>query len=208
MKKLLFILSLIIGLSSVNAQMQKGTNELDGSFSFSSSEQTEWISHIFDNRTVNRSYFYLNPKIGWFISESSVLGFGLGYHFNKTTYDDSDNEYKTNMFSIRPYFRNYQKITDKLFYTTTVTVFYGIGKEEIWSDKEADLTEYGISASPGITYFLSDKWAIKTTFGKLHYKESKSEIDSSSDEVRENKTKDLGFELRLDAISFGASFYF
>lgn len=214
MKKFLIAIALIIIPIGINAQPEKGTKVLEGNFSYSSTTNEDYYTFNYSTTEYSHQQLAFRPKIGWFVSAKSALGVGVGYEFNQ--YESSHgypNEIKRNLFSVSPYFRNYQKITDKLYYTTTIYLALGFGNETRHDREtdtfEADMFSVSIGAQPGLSYFLSDKWALKANFGRLYYSKTTREISEGfGDEKLELTDKNFGFNFSMDSFSLGIGYYF
>nr|WP_319400697.1 outer membrane beta-barrel protein [uncultured Carboxylicivirga sp.] len=207
MKKQLLLVIITLIPMVIFAQGQTGIKVLEGNIGYSSSNDDSYNDYYNQTNEYKTQRFYINPKIGWFVSESSVLGVGIGYQFNKY---ESQSETKHHLFSINPYYKNYQKITDKLFFTTTVDLALGFGKE---SNDDDDFTEnlfiYSINVRPGINYFLSEHWALKANFGSLFYQRTKEKItQGAEDHENETKSSEFGFNFNTDSFSMGVGYYF
>ncbi len=204
MKKQLLLLIITILPMVLSAQRQKGVKVLEGNVSYYLSNSEDFDLYSLETDKYKSQQFSISPKIGWFISESSVLGVGLGYNFTKY---ESLSESKVNLFSISPYYRNYKKITEKLFYTTSVELALGYGKES--SSQEATIVTYGFNVRPGLSYFLSDKWTLKANFGSLYYQETTRKITEGVDNMEPKlKDTDFGFNLNMESFSLGIGYYF
>jgi len=206
MKKQLLIMIITIIPMAISAQGQAGVKVLEGNVRYSLSNSEDFNLYYLQTNEYKNQHFNINPKMGWFVSESSVLGVGIGYSFSKY---ESESEYKEHLFSINPYFRNYQKITDKLFYTTTIDLAFGFGKESNEDYYTSNLFTYSLNTRPGLSYFLSDKWALKTNFGSLFYQRTNKKItEGVEDKQPKLKDTDFGFNFSMDSFSLGIGYYF
>ncbi|WP_439185911.1 hypothetical protein [Carboxylicivirga taeanensis] len=206
MKKQLLLMIITIIPMAISAQGQTGIKVLEGNVRYSLSDSEDYSLYNYQTNEYKSQHFNINPKIGWFVSESSVLGVGIGYRFSKY---ESRSESKEHIFSINPYYRNYQKITDKLFFTTTIDLALGFGQESNEDYYTADLFTYSLNARPGLTYFISDKWALKTNFGSLFYQRTNKKItEGVEDKQPKLKDTDFGFNFSMDSFSLGVGYYF
>lgn len=205
--KILFVLFVLVALvCNISAQGHKGLKELGGSLRYASSNQDEWVYHYGSNIEVKSQVFEIQPKIGWFINESSVVGIGLGYEFEKQSYG-KDSETKSNNFLISPYYRNYQNIAGSFYYTTTVSFSVGFGNATTSGDAKFKGFGYELLVAPGINYFISEKWAVKANFGGLYYQKNEINSEEEGDDAN-HKSSGFGIDLSMDSFSLGASFYF
>ncbi|MCT4586772.1 MAG: porin family protein [Carboxylicivirga sp.] len=207
MKKLIITLTFTLIVCFVQAQFQKGMKEVGGSISYSNNHEDNENNN--GNGTTERQGFSIKPTIGWFISETTAIGIGISYSCSNIDHESPNYEHtnKSNRYYFTPYLRNYKPINDKLFYFTTVSLSYGIGKQEM-DDREYDHNYLSISASPGLCYFLSDKWALKTEFGNLYYQWSKNKTTNDWGDELETTNNGFGISLDLSSIQFGATYYF
>ncbi len=212
MKKFLILITLLTSTIALTAQGQKGMKELEGNLSYSLSNQK--VIYPFDSQTDERKgeRFVISPKIGWFVSQSSVLGVGVGIESEYVKIERSDFETsvsKEHLFSFSPYFRNYQKITDKLFFTTTIDFALGFGKETRDEDLKMDIFEISLNARPGLSYYLSDNWALKASFGRLYYRNTSRKVTEGLEEQQPNlKETNFGINCSMDSFSLGLGYYF
>ncbi|WP_289056110.1 hypothetical protein [Carboxylicivirga marina] len=206
MKKQLLSLTLIILPILISAQGQIGVRELNGNFIYSLSDQEDVNHYIQEIVESNRHYLDINSKIGWFITEHSVLGLGVGFEYMKI---ENSNKYKDYLLSLSPYFRNYQKISDKLFYTTTIEMSIGIGKEQNNPETIKEIASLALTARPGLSYFLSDKWALTTHFGYITYKKTNKEVSKGmEDEHPKLNDTDFGISFNMNSFRLGVGYYF
>ncbi|MCU4176957.1 hypothetical protein [Carboxylicivirga sp. N1Y90] len=205
MKKTLILFTLVLCAICGNAQGQKGLRELGGSFWYSSESNDEWVHYLSTNVESKSERFAIRPKVGWFLNESSVLGLGLGYEFNK--YTNHNDILKTNAFSINPYFRNYSKLSEKFYFTTTVNLTFSFKKGVTNDDTDYKSREYRLAVLPGISYFISEKFAIKTYFGALYYNYATVKVIEQEEEFK-SKSNDFRLDFSMDSFGLGASYYF
>ncbi|MBS2101025.1 hypothetical protein [Carboxylicivirga linearis] len=210
MRNLLILIIVLANAINVTAQGQKGMIELGGQLSYTLSEYEDIYYYNLETYDYKSQRFVISPKIGWFVSSSSVLGFGIEFEYIKNERSNSiPDESKKHLFSFNPYFRNYQKIIDKLFFTTTIDLALGFGQESNEDYYTTDIFTYSINARPGISYFLSDKWALKTNFGSLFYQRTNKKITEGVEGKQpELKDSDFGFSFSMNSFSLGVGYYF
>lgn len=208
LKKQLIIFILAIFPIVVSGQVKKGAKVLEGDLSFSSSTNQDF--YYYDIYEYKRQGFAIRPKIGWFVSNASVLGIGIGFEYNKLEGSGSlPSISKDNLYSFSPYYRNYQKITDRLFFTTTIDLSLGFGNEKQDEDTKLDIKTFSLVVAPGLNYFVSDKWAMKMNFGSLYYTKRNSKIiEGFGDEEPELENEDFGINFSMDSFSLGVGYYF
>jgi len=219
MKKLLLMVIACTFFSTINAQVQKGTIILGGDINFNKNNLSQqYTSHSSTSEAdkFKTTHISISPQCGMFISEFLEVGLGIAYQQNKSkyieggssSYDDDNQTVKTNQFLIYPYITKYGKIAEKLYFTSTLKVQFGFGKHDDGRDRstsESDISVFNINASPGLTYFISNKWSLKCTIGQLYYNRTKYSLDESSDyyDGYENIDENLGLNLDLNTFTIG-----
>ncbi|MEO1054388.1 MAG: hypothetical protein AAFX87_27365, partial [Bacteroidota bacterium] len=210
---LITIFSLVI-LTNLNAQIQKGAILTGGSFSFNGDRNTEEFSPFGSivNDELKNSFIAIRPQIGFFTNESTLIGIGLAYERSSfeilntsggTT--STDFTRKENAFFINPYFAKYSKLTDQLYFTTFFDFMAGLGTEKLGENDEIenDVFELRFSVSPGLTYFVSEKWALRAQIGQLFYEWRRVEISpDNGDRVNKDNSYGLNFNLNTFTIGF------
>ena len=206
MKRILLLVFTITLFFNLNAQIQKGSIITGGSIRYSGNDHSQKISPSDGSvNDYNSNFLAIAPQIGFFTSESLLVGIGLtfehdDYKHEYNSYDRSTYEEKRNLFFINPYITKYSKLKDKFYFTTRVNLMAGIGKEN-----DAKLFEFRVNAKPGLTYFVSDKWALTCNVGQVYYnrKRTKLEEDSFS-----NKNIDESYGINLDFNTFTIGFQY
>lgn len=155
----------------------------------------------------------LFPRIGYSFSDNWMVGVRTGYSRSKEDNDLSlgpilnESESKTETLTFAPYVRRYGSLTKNLlFYVQGEAGYAGS-----WSENIADQTNRSTSESdrfyvafrPGITFFVSQKLALESSFGILQY--SSNKLETSGAETTTN-----GFDFGLDSsnVLLGLSYYF
>ncbi|MCT4645313.1 MAG: hypothetical protein N4A74_10035 [Carboxylicivirga sp.] len=203
MKNLIVTLTLTLIMSSAHAQFQKGMKEVGGSFLYSTDKREHnYNSNSSESETKTLN---LNPKFGYFITNSSVLGLGFSYNFDESS-NDGEVIDESKSYAFNPYYRNYQKIAAKFYYTSTINLLIGFGNTKTNNDQTYDLNQFKISFNPGICYFLSEKVAIRTSLGEIAYHQNKLEGDDN--EKIKSEYKGVDFNFGLSHLSFGATYFF
>ncbi|QRM90501.1 outer membrane beta-barrel protein [Lacinutrix sp. WUR7] len=193
MKKLLFTAAIaVLGFASANAQ-DDTTNTTGG---FAQGDIFLSGSVGFGNETtgdVKSNVFTIAPKAGYFVSDNIAVGVKLGYTSWKGDNDGTDtvdaNEFAGGVFG-----RYYMTPANQF------SLFAELGVDYTSSDdKLADLKSDGVSAgfAPGISYFVSDKFAIEASFGILGYSTEKADFDGAE------STDNFNFGLNFSNINFG-----
>lgn len=213
-----YVFTLVVCLLPVMgySQVQQGAFTLGGSFSLSSQDNKQEFpgSNNIDSET-KRNSFWLNPRVGYFATSTLVVGVGFNYRndrFKRTDLGTNNNtiETVTNEFAINPYIEKYFPIVEQLYVTTSFNVLIGTGKvkEEQPESFESDITSFSINLIPGLTYFVSDKFAISANFGQLFYNSRKVKNEPTTNRVEsENTTNVFGLNASLDSFALGIRYF-
>ncbi len=211
-----FLLFAFVLISSASfAQLTKGALLLDGAGSFTISRSTR-ESTVFDSESKDKSiYANINPSLGFFVSEDLLLGVGVRYDYQSYVSESIGNALtakqtsKQNMVSLTAYARKFIQVKDKLYFTGTLNINGGTGLRKLTSQQtnlekstlEFDIYQINASITPGLTYFLSTRWAISTSIGQLYadYYTAKPKDDNS--EKRSEFRGGVNFELNTFVFS-------
>lgn len=221
MKQILLTVTIITLYSQTSAQIQKGAKLLEGVISFNSRRTTgDFISNgSFVNNNVNSktTSFSLQPKIGFFTSETFLVGIGAAYeysHFKATSpvVPSYISLQKKNLYFLNPYVRKYFLLKENLFFTISLNLLIGRGREEYnWMGgvTNFDVVEWRTNITPGLTYFVSDQWAVTANFGQLFYNYRKETLDSDvgMDGEFADIEKDFGASFQFNTFGIGIQYY-
>jgi len=171
-----------------NGGFSKGSMFVSGAFSIAS-EKTG------DNKG---SGFEIEPKFGYFVTESIAIGGKLGYASMKAE-DATGDTMDATALTIGAFGR---------YYFTPASQFSLFGQAGFdyssIDNKLADVkeNEIGINVGLGLSYFVSNDWAIEATWAGLGYTSN----DNGGDGAEKTSSFGLGADLR--AISFGVIYKF
>jgi hypothetical protein len=182
MKKLLFAFSMIVSVSTVSAQINKGQWLVGGDASFSSSKQQDDDD---DNRETN---IQISPNAGYFFMNN--LAGGLRFSFSNSKVKGEEEGFST--VSLAPFIRYYflpaaQKVN--IFADAS----YGFGSAG--EDDKTGFNFYSIKAGPAV--FLTPNTALEFTVG---YSSAGGELyeDFNGDVKRFNSIGlNVGFQIHL-----------
>jgi hypothetical protein len=228
MKNLILVLIVLFGITlNSSAQIQKGAMLIGGNVSFNVQEINHefWpMSKILDNNSDKITFFSATPQYGIFINESTLIGMGIFYEYSKNeekyidpiSFGEEEDIYKSNLVFINPHIKKIFKVKENFFVTTNLNFLIGFGKIKIeshyWPDKgeiEINLFEYRLNVSPGLTYFLNEKWALNANIGQLFYSHQKETPDNYTgfSEQPKNIHKDFGLSFKFNTFSIGIQYY-
>lgn len=215
MKKLFILNFLMLCAIVTHAQLSKGTVQIGGLVSYSrTSNDYEFSPPILDDS--KSSTLTISPRAGIFISDKSVIGLGIEYSRDMSdgTYSSDfgviDTKTIINVFAFGPYYRFYKSLGTNaaLFLHAEATV--GFGNQKLELDSEPDFHTntfiFRAAASPGITFFITEKWGLEGSIGLLSYHRVTVEPDDEDDD--EKYTSDqFDFNLNLSSFSLGVQYF-
>lgn len=204
------LLFLLLSVAA-NAQIQQGTITIGGSFSINSQKNSqEFLGANPTKSDVDRNSFSINPRVGYFATSTLVVGLGLTYDrvaFERTHGGTSDPTSVTNELLINPYVEKYFSISEKLYATTAFNILFGTGKIK-QGEFESDITSFRVNLMPGLTYFVSDKFAITGNFGQLFYNSRKIKNKTTTNQIEsENTDSQFGLNVSLNSFSLGIRYF-
>ncbi len=202
MKK--FLSLALIAFFALSASAQKGSFYLGTSgmnpFGAASTEVDTDVPFVFSPMTgfsiINAegdeslTSWGLAPEIGYFVSDNVAVGLGLFY--TSSSYDSGMSGVDAialNTFGINPYVRYYLINKGAFRMYGQADFVYASAKMDADGAESTDF--FSIGVKPGISYNLSDRFAINATFGNLGY-----------EDVKDNYSK-FGLNLDMSSLKFG-----
>jgi len=149
-----------------------------------------------DNKT---NSFNISPKVGYFATPNIALGVALGYMSGK---EESPGipDVKTSEFAVGVFGRYYATPANSF------SVFGELGVDYIHSKIEAATEDNSnavrVALAPGVSYFISQNFALEAKFGILSYRTDNPDADGVEN------TDQFNFGLNLSDISIGAIYRF
>ncbi|MFT6055494.1 MAG: hypothetical protein ACJAS3_000793 [Roseivirga sp.] len=186
MKKSLLIMALMLFSTLGFAQITKGDIELGGNVGF----------YKFQYPDNDYSSFTIAPRGGLFVSDLTSVGIILDYGSSKS------NGFNSFFFEFGVYSRFHRMVTDNFYIFLQPSVSIGTGSSENGANPETDLNRFNISIAPGMTYFLSPKFALGMNVGSLYYSSS-----TNKNSGVETKSNQYGLNLNLNSVSLGFSYF-
>jgi opacity protein-like surface antigen len=186
MKKIILAAIAVMGFSFANAQtggFSKGDVFVSGAVSIDSHKTGDAKS----------SEFVIEPRVGYFVSENIAIGAKLGFGTDKVGDD------KTNKFTAGAFGR---------YYITPASQFSVYGQAGVdytnYSYKPGDAKENQIGANVGLglSYFLSNHFAIEATWVGLGYNVANNGGHGAE------KTNNFSFGTDLRNVGFGVVYKF
>lgn len=222
MKKIILSVAAIFAFGFANAQektestgegFSKGDVFIMGSAGFS----TTSTGDVKDNT------FNFSPRAGFFVSPNIAVGLAVGFTGTNnevtdvngagvvTTTDRTISEFSIGAFG-RYYFMPASKFS--VFAELGVNVLMGkdeleetetIGNTTLTTTFDAKSNGFNVAAAPGISYFISDSFALEAKWGLLAYRTTEPDLPEG---FTSESTDRFDFNLNFDALSIGLLYKF
>ncbi|WP_372754628.1 outer membrane beta-barrel protein [Mariniflexile sp.] len=170
-----------------------------------SSQNYESQNEDYDSDS-NQTSFFIKPDIGYAIDSNLVIGLMPGFNILNSKREGSNEEYKSNGFSIAPYIRKYFAISNNFALNVQGEFMYSYQKSEnkyansvTNITSESDRNSIFIGVRPGLTYSLTNKIYLNANLGSIGYYSDKSE----NDEGITSKLNNFNFNFSTSDLSFG-----
>jgi opacity protein-like surface antigen len=205
MKKIILSAIALVAFGFANAQdattatggkgFANGDVFISGSVGFSSSSTGDFKSNSFN----------ITPMVGFFVSDNIAIGGMIGYA--SSTQDEFDGldifEVKENTFSVGAFGRYYTTPSSDFSFFGELGIAYATSKQEVEGvDGESKTNGFGFALSPGVSYFISNNFALEASIGALSYTSAKPDADGAE------STDTFGLELNLTDIQLGLVYKF
>lgn len=203
MKKLILSAAALFAFGFANAQDDAATGSkgfangdvfISGSVGFSSETEGEFKS----------STFSIMPKLGFFVADNIAIGGMIGYmgttdemEVGSVTFEE-----KMNTLAVGGFARYYATPASDFSFFGELGVTYMSSTFEEEDAEEFKVNGFGIAVSPGVSYFISDNFAMEASIGALEYTTMKPDADGA--ESRDT----FGLNLNLTDITFGLVYKF
>lgn len=147
---------------------------------------------------VKNNTFTISPRVGYFVSENIAIGARIGYQSN--TQESGATELDTNLFNAGAFGRYYFSPTNKF------SIFGEFGLDYLSTKTDNGTTDttadgFSLGGGPGLSYFISNNFALETFWGALRYTSVKPE---GADDSNNN----FNFGADLDNITLGLVYKF
>lgn len=208
----------IISFVSI-AQLQKGAILAEGGFTYMGRNASDNFSTqpgTYQN-DLKSTFLSVRPSVGFFLTESTLFGIALNYEYNSTVNEIVLNGnsldpriQKSNVILINPHLTKFMRLSDKFYFTTSLNLLAGIGKGSLGqNNRETNILDLRINMTPGLTYFISNKWAIQGSIGELfyNYKQEKIEADINQAEDEKNVDHTYGLSAQVNTFQVGFRYY-
>ena len=196
MRKLL-LLSVALFLSTLSfAQIAQGNIQLGGTISWDE----------MDNSGIETTQLTILPSAAIFVSPTTSIGLNLGVSSIKTpAFDPSSGnlvDRKDSQFLLGAFARFHKPVSDNFYLFLQPSVAFGFGDQTFGDEELADINSFGVALAPGLTYFLSPKFALELSVNALNYSQVKFEGPQVNQEI-----ENYGVDLDLSSINLGLNFF-
>jgi|SRR5690606_15653092 len=175
MKKLVCITALaFLGFSNANAQ---DSNDTTGGFANGDiffSGTANYTSSKTDE--LKEETFTFIPRVGFFVADNIAIGAQVGYGFSKEKFD-GDEVGNDQVLLVGAFARYYNKPANQFSLFGQLSVDYLSSEDKI---TDAKATGFDVTIAPGVSYFVSDNFALEATVGLLSYNSVKPDGGEST----------------------------
>ncbi len=213
MKKIILTVAAVFAFGFANAQdkkensgegFAKGNVFISGAVGFGTESTGDQKSNTFT----------FSPRAAYFVTNNIAVGLALG--LNGTKEEDivglTSTEDKTTKFSVGAFGRYYFTPASK--FSVFGQLGFNVNNSKIESSSttggttvtsETKSNGFDIALAPGISYFVSDHFAIEASWGMLKYETTKPDAPAG---FTAESTDSFDFGLNLDSINFGLVYKF
>jgi len=225
MKRKALIVLIVFSTLDLFAQFDKGDIIIsaDGNYM-----KTNIENGVTTNQNLTKGqYLNLGTSIGAFITNKLIVGVGVGYNWGEEIRSNLLNfndfmqaeimDVKSNVILPNLYLGYYQRIIDKLYFSTTLRFSYGNVKYEYttaYAGMSTDLNSFntylrgsavnsqsdyfGTEVCPELTYFVSTKFGLCLGLGGVKYSMTDWKTDNSNWTVNFNPNYwNLGIKIKI-----------
>jgi hypothetical protein len=148
------------------------------------------------NGDAKTSSFGIMPKVGFFVTDDIAVGGMVGFNSSK----DAD-ENKTNTFNVGAFGRWYATPASDFSFMVELGVSYENSKyTDNATDTDYKSSGFGVALSPGVSYFLSDHFAMEAQIAALSFNSQKPDGGDSA--------TSFGLNANLTNVSVGLVYKF
>lgn len=195
MKKVILSAIAVMAFGFANAQEQKGNAGFAKGDLFISGAVGIGSTKTGDEKTTG---FEIEPKLGYFVTEKIAVGGKLGYASLKAENAFGDTE-DSNTFTIGAFGRYYFTPASQFSLFGQLGVDYSSVDDKL-ADNKAN--EIGAGLGLGLSYFVSNNFAIEAGWAGLQYTSNDNGGDGAE------KTNSFGLAADLRSINLGLTYKF
>lgn len=200
MKKLLLSALAVCAFTFSNAQEEKtegtggfaqGDMMISGAFSIDSQSNVDGVK---DDKT---SAFEIAPRFAYFVSDNIAVGAKVGFMQENGENAVGDTDKQT--LSLGAFGRYYFTPASQFSVYGELGFDYNSTDDKLWDSK---VNGFETVVSPGVSYFVSNSFAIEASWGALKFETEKGDWDNAENDT----TFGLGLDLR--DLTFGLVYKF
>lgn len=178
------------GKTSGGKGFANGDVFITGSVGFSSESEGDYKTNIFT----------IAPTAGLFVTNNISVGVGIGYASIKDE-DPIGGDVDTSFLRLGAFGRYYATPANDFSFFGQLGFDYLTGKEEPEEEPETKVDGFEIALRPGVSYFISEHFAIEASIGALSY-------GTIEEDDAENSTDTFQIGVDLTEINFGLLYKF
>lgn len=202
MKKVILSVAALFAFGFANAQDVK---ESTGGKGFASGDV--FISgtvgiHSESEGDVKFNAFTIAPKVGFFVTENIAIGGKLGFTSAKAEAPLTEDE-KYTEFSIGAFGRYYATPASDFSFFAELGADFSNTKSEQAPAPDYKTTGFNIGLAPGVSYFISENFALEASIGVLNYNTNKPDNGGNPD-----STDTFDLNLNLTDVNVGLVYKF
>ncbi|MBA3901179.1 MAG: outer membrane beta-barrel protein [Bacteroidetes bacterium] len=210
---ILFI-SLFFGVNAY-AQISKGSKLIGGSLNFYSSDNIQ--GHALEKSSSNSQNFNSQVFGGYFIKDNLAIGLGAGYGLQKSS-NEANNHTSvntSNRISFMPFTRYYKMVNDNFGIFAQAQLGFIAGSSKSQQDSpgvhnlnpQSKFTTLNLTVSPGVCYFLTNKFSLEGSFGGIGYNTTNTKTSGEFNSKSTSTSNDVFFNFNFSGIGLGLVYY-
>jgi len=220
MKRIALSMSTLLLAFSAFAQVDQEAIFMTGGLNFSTADVTmdDGTGIMLDAKAND---FTFNLGGGYMLTDMFGAGLRLGYSSQsvKAEVFDLTQSSNSSVFQVAPFLRTYIEIDEPLYALfdlqtgfgfgktkTTQVIDLGEGPEEISYDQNFNVLD--INISPGLTYFLSDNFALEMWYGYIGYYSTSQKVDDGTGSEVKVSQGQFMFNADFSTLRFGILYMF
>lgn len=214
--KIIFTLIALCGAVTAFAQIEKGMSVLTGNISLSGGDQATTTDANGVSSTVNSKSkgFGTSISYGYFVANNWVIGLRGSYGVNRSDLEGNNSKSmsRASNTGMAIYTRRYFLIAERFYFHVEggLSYSYGVTNSKVDTDpvwnSETTATSV-IYVNPGLTYFVTKKFAVTANIGSANY--TKQESKESQSTYRYSSTRKApALSFSLTSIGLSASLFF
>ena len=202
----LFIFLLTINVAS--AQIASGTALITGNINFRGATTESDLSP----GDLEETNLGLILGAGYFVGENFALGLNVGYEMRESNAfissfpDPIEQTTKTSLFTVGPFARYYHMFDDRAGLFGELNAAFGFGERTVQEEPNVEISRLEAALRPGLTFFISDKWAVEGKFGYLGYRAETEEFTTPIQDIV-TTTSEFIVSFNFTTLNLGVAIY-